>query len=121
MSGAEFGDGEEGDRCAGVWETRVVIGTDAERIMPELSRFFGIRVSMYQEHSSRHHRPHFHAVYQRSKVVVAVDTIEVLAGQLPRRQQRLLEGWAELHQTELLDAWQMLQSDQIPPAIEPLK
>jgi hypothetical protein len=89
--------------------------------MPELSRFFGIRVSMYSEHGKRHHRPHLHAVYQRAKVVLAVDTIEVLAGQLPRRQQRLLEGWAELHQQELIDAWNMLQADINPPAIDPLR
>jgi len=89
--------------------------------MPELSRFFGIRVSMFAEHGTRHHRPHFHAVYQGAKVVVAVDTIEVLAGALPRRQQRLLEGWAELHQTELLEAWNQIHSDIVPSRIDPLR
>src|SRR5437899_1441004 len=89
--------------------------------MAELSRFFGIRIRMYPEHGSRHHRQHLHAVYQHAKLVLAVDTIEVLAGQLPRRQQRFVEGWAELHQQELLDAWNILQSDRIPPAIEPLR
>jgi Domain of unknown function (DUF4160) len=76
---------------------------------------------MYPEHGGRHNRPHLHAVYQRAKVVLAVDTIEVLAGQLPRRQQRLLEGWAELHQQVLLDAWHILQSDRNPPPIDPLR
>ncbi|MBW8884735.1 MAG: DUF4160 domain-containing protein, partial [Planctomycetia bacterium] len=52
---------------------------------------------------------------------LGVDIIEVLAGQLPRRQQRLLEGWAEFHQQELLDAWDILHSDQIPPRIDPLR
>jgi hypothetical protein len=89
--------------------------------MPELSRFFGIRISMYAEHSPRHNRPHLHAVYQRAKVVLAVDTIEALAGQLPRRQQRLLEAWAELHQQELLDAWHVLQAGGLPGRIEPLR
>ena len=89
--------------------------------MAELSRFFGIRIAMYPEHGTRHHRPHLHAVYQRTKVVLAVDIIEVLAGQLPRRQQRLLEGWAELHQPELLDAWHILQSHGTPPRVDPLR
>jgi hypothetical protein len=89
--------------------------------MAELSRFFGIIVRMYPERSARHHRPHLHAVYQRNKVVLAVDTIEILAGKLPRRQQRLLEGWAELHHQELLDAWEALQSDRSPASIEPLR
>jgi len=89
--------------------------------MPELSRFFGIRVTMFSEHRTQHRRPHLHASYQQSNVVFAVDTMEVVAGQLPRRQQRLLEGWAELHQQELLDAWQILQAGRNPDPIEPLK
>ena len=89
--------------------------------MPELSRFFGIRVHMFAEHSVRHHRPHLHATYQRAKVVLAVDTIEVLTGRLPPRQQRLLEGWAELHQPELLRAGSLLQSEGTSTSIEPLR
>ena len=89
--------------------------------MPELSRFFGIRVIMRSEHLTRHRRPHLHAAYQQSNVVLAVDTIEVLAGQLPRRQQRLLEAWTELHQQELLNAWHALQVGHNPEPIEPLK
>lgn len=76
---------------------------------------------MHQEHSTRHNRPHLHAIYQGAKVVLAVDTIDVLAGQFPRRQQRLLEGWAELHQQELLDAWRALQAGDNPLPIEPLR
>lgn len=89
--------------------------------MPELSRFFGIIVRMFAERGERHHRPHLHAIYQKAQVVLAIDTIEILAGQLPRRQQRLLEAWAELHQPELVAAWQTLQADQSPDRIEPLK
>lgn len=89
--------------------------------MAELSRFYGIRVVMYAEHGGRHHRPHLHAAYQRAKVVLAVDTIEVLAGKLPPRQQRLLEAWAELHHQELREAWDSLQSDNPPTAIDPLR
>ncbi len=89
--------------------------------MAELSRFYGIIVRMFAERGRRHHRPHLHAIYQGAQVVLAIDTIEVLAGKLPRRQQRLLEAWAELHQAELGAAWQTLQTDQNPDRIEPLK
>lgn len=78
--------------------------------MPELSRFRGIIVRMYWEPDAPHHRPHFHAVYQDHAASIAIDTIELIAGGLPRKQQRLVEAWAELHQDELLEAWQaMLQ------------
>ena len=65
--------------------------------------------------------PHFHAYFQSAVAVIAVDTVETIAGVLPRTQQRLVEAWAELHQAELLDDWQMLQSGRSPAKIEPLR
>ena len=88
--------------------------------MPEISRFFGIVIRMFVEPGESHHRPHFHAYHQEDTAVVAVDTIELIAGRLPRRQQRLVEAWAELHQTELLEDWQRLQAGRAPAKIEPL-
>jgi hypothetical protein len=40
---------------------------------------------------------------------------------LPHRQQRLVEAWAELHQGELLENWERLQSGQLPYRIAPLR
>jgi hypothetical protein len=89
--------------------------------MAEISRFFGIVIHMFPERGSPHHRPHIHAKYQEFRVVLGLDTIEVLAGQLPRRQQRLLKGCAELHQDELVSAWHIAISGASPPSVEPLK
>jgi hypothetical protein len=88
--------------------------------MPELSRFFGIIVRMYMEVGLPHQQPHFHAYYQDDVAVIGLDPIDLLAGSLPRRQMRLVEAWAELHQQELLEAWSRLQSGQAPSPIEPL-
>lgn len=89
--------------------------------MPELSRFLGIIVRMYMEAGGPHQMPHFHAYYQDNVAVFALDPIERIAGSLPRRQQRLVEAWAELHQAELLADWQRLQAGEPPLTIEPLK
>ncbi len=89
--------------------------------MPEICRFFGIIIRMYVEPQAPHHRPHFHAYYQENVGVYAIDTIELIAGQLPRRQHRLVEAWAELHQRELLADWERLQSGQMPFKIDPLQ
>ena len=89
--------------------------------MPELSRFFGIIIRMYAEAGGQHHRPHFHAYYQDDVAVYAIDEIEAIAGSLPRRQQRLVEAWAELHQQELLVCWERLQEGRPPHRIEPLQ
>ena len=89
--------------------------------MPELSRFFGIIIRMFAEPSAQHHRPHFHAYYQDAVAIVAVDSIEILGGELPQRQRRMVEAWAEIHRDELLEDWQRLQAGMPPFKIEPLK
>lgn len=58
------------------------------------------------EAGGQHHRAHFHAYYGEDVAIYSLDTLEMIAGILPRRQQRLVEAWAELHQEELLDDWQ---------------
>ncbi|HEX8070142.1 MAG TPA: DUF4160 domain-containing protein [Pyrinomonadaceae bacterium] len=89
--------------------------------MPELSRFFGIIIRMYWEANAPHHRPHFHAYYQDDVAIYAIDPVEAIAGALLRRQQRLVEAWAELHQAELLADWARLQAGQRPLPIAPLQ
>jgi Domain of unknown function (DUF4160) len=89
--------------------------------MPELSRFYGIIIRMYWEANASHHTPHFHAYYQNDVAVFSIEPIELIAGSLPRRQQRLVEAWAELHQQDLLNDWELLQSGQRPQPIDPLR
>jgi len=47
--------------------------------------------------------------------------VELVAGFMPRKQQRLVEAWAELHQIELTDNWNRLQAGKTAVKIEPLK
>jgi len=89
--------------------------------MPELCRFYGIIIRMYLEISAQHHIMHFHAYYQDDVAVFSIDPIELVSGFLPKRQQRLVEAWAELHQEELLVDWHRLQSGQKPLPISPLE
>ena len=89
--------------------------------MPEIARFYGIIIRMYAEPEAPHHRPHFHAYYQNHAAVYSIDTLELINGTLPRRQQRLVEAWAELHQGELTENWERLQSGQLPYKIAPLR
>jgi len=89
--------------------------------VPEISRFFGIIIRMYAEAGRQHHSPHFHAYYQDDVVIYDIDEIEALAGGLPRRQQRLVEAWAELHKDELAANWARLQDGRPPSKIEPLR
>jgi hypothetical protein len=76
---------------------------------------------MFVEPSERHHAAHFHAYYQEHVAVVLITPVQVVAGSLPQRQQRLVEAWAELHQDELLNDWHLLQQGRRPAPIEPLR
>jgi len=89
--------------------------------MPELSRFFGIIIRMYVEVGGPHNVAHFHAYYQDDVAVYSIDPVELIAGALPRRQHRLVEAWAELHQPELVANWERLQSGQSAVRVDPLK
>ena len=89
--------------------------------MPELARFLGIIIRIYVEPGTPHHQPHFPAYYQNHSAVYDIDSLEVMGGSLPRRQQRFVEAWAEIHQGELKENWERLQSGQIPYKIAPLK
>ena len=75
---------------------------------------------MYMEVQVPHHVPHFHAYHQDDVAVFSLEPIDLIAGSLPRRQRRLVEAWAELHEAELVADWQRLQAGQAPLAIEPL-
>ena len=76
---------------------------------------------MFAEAGSPHHVAHFHAYYQEEIGIFSVDPVELIAGSLPRRQIRLVEAWAELHQAELRVDWQRLQEGCKPTPIEPLR
>jgi hypothetical protein len=89
--------------------------------VPELSRFFGIIIRMFAEVGAQHDVPHFHAYYHDAVGIFGIDPVEIIAGSLPRRQQRLVEAWAELHQNELQADWDTLQLGRAPLPIEPLK
>jgi hypothetical protein len=89
--------------------------------VPELSRFFGIVIRMFAEAGGVHHIPHFHAYYQDDEAVFSITPVELIGGAVPKRQVRLVEAWAELHQVELQAAWDRLLKGQKPTPIDPLR
>jgi len=89
--------------------------------MPELSRFFGVIIRMYIETGGPHHLPHFQAYYQDDVAVIGLEPVELIAGSLPRRQRRLVEAWAELHQQELPRIGFVCKAGQPPLRIAPLE
>jgi len=89
--------------------------------MPEICRFFGVIIRMYWEPDAPHCAAHFHAYYQGEVAVFSINSVELMAGSLPRRQLRLVEAWAELHKEELMKDWSLVESRDIPKPIRPLQ
>ena len=81
--------------------------------MPVIARFYGILIKMYFS-QSEHGVPHFHAIYGEFKAVFAIESLEMLEGDLPVRALRLVTEWAELHKQELLDMWTRQEFRQLP-------
>ena len=72
--------------------------------MPEISLFYGIRVTMYYDD---HNPPHFHAEYNGNKAIVEIDGVRVIKGALPSKQLKLILAWCVLHQDELMQNWEL--------------
>jgi len=68
-----------------------------------------------------HNPPHIHGYYQDNKVVISINDCEILGGQVPPRQLRLIQAWIEIHRDELLANWKLCQNGEKPFQIEPLK
>ena len=85
--------------------------------MPEISRFFGIRIVMFY---NDHNPPHFHAIYEGRKAVFDIRSLAMSEGSLPPRVRGFIVEWAALHQQELMQAWNLLRAQQVPNKIAPL-
>ena len=72
--------------------------------MPELSRFFGIIIAMYYDD---HPPPHFHVRYGGQRAIIAISTLSLLRGKLSPRVFGMVMEWGVLHQTELLENWDL--------------
>lgn len=88
--------------------------------MPTLCMFFGIIIRMYYA-PSEHNPPHFHAYYNEYKATIALETLEILEGSLPKKQLRLVQAWAELHIDELWGDWTLAMNGETPYKIPPLQ
>ena len=89
--------------------------------MPEVSRFYGIVITVnYRDHPP----PHFHATYGDEEATVTIGAPRILAGFLPLHARRMVLRWAGLHRRELLAHWNWAGErggGERPAAIPPLE
>jgi hypothetical protein len=98
--------------------SNTVSSASKQKPMPTISSFYGILIRMF---FNDHAPPHFHVQYAEYKATIDIQTLTLSSGQLPRRALELVLDWAELHQQELLEDWQLCMDKQQPKPIEPLR
>jgi hypothetical protein len=68
-----------------------------------------------------HPPPHFHAEYSEYEAVINIDTLAVVAGNLPSRALGLTIEWASLHQNDLRNLWVKARNHESLEKLDPLK
>src|SRR5690242_19880910 len=72
---------------------------EAQRVMPQISTFFGITIFMFY---TEHGVPHFHADYAGQQASIEINS-GLVRGRLPPTASRLIIEWLDLHRSELLE------------------
>lgn len=85
--------------------------------MPTLSMFFGIIIRMFADD---HNLPHFHASYQENNATFDFNG-NLLEGDMPAKQQKLIAAWTEIHRDELAANWELTASKEELFKISPLR
>ena len=68
----------------------------------------------------KHNPPHFHADYNDKKILVDIQKGRVLKGAFPSKQLKYVLAWAEIHQNELMEDWELARQDLPLKKIAPL-
>jgi hypothetical protein len=85
--------------------------------MPVISKFYGIVIRML---FIRPFVAHFHAFYGDCELVVGINPLKIIQGDVPCRARSMVMEWALQHQRELLEDWSRLSRAQSAQPIEPL-
>ncbi|MDK2980218.1 MAG: hypothetical protein PWQ55_565 [Chloroflexota bacterium] len=64
----------------------------------------GVKLFIYPKEQG-HNEPHLHAEYQGGNVSISLVTFEILAGNIPPKQQKLAVDWCKKNQTILEKHW----------------
>ena len=72
--------------------------------MPLISHFYGILI--YKEIGGHHNEPHIHIKYNEYEMSITCYGV-ILDGKLPKKQEKLVLAWIELHKDEIKAAWKV--------------
>ena len=73
-------------------------------IRERLAVIRGIKFEV-RSREQNHSIPHIHASYDKYEISIAIPDGKILAGNLPKKQQKIAEEWVKMHADELLGKW----------------
>ena len=85
--------------------------------MPEISLFYGLRITM---NWNEHNPPHFHVEFAEYNAAVDIQKAQIFRGILPNKQLKLVLAWCELHKDELMQNWALSKDGKPLNRINPL-
>ena len=85
--------------------------------MPTVSVFYGIIIRIYYD---EHKPPHFHAYYQGYSATFDFYG-DIICGEIPAKQLKLIGAWAQLHHDELDANWALAEAKESLVWIDPLR
>ena len=88
-----------------------------EFTIPEISLFYGIRITM---NWLEHNPPHFHVEYGEFKATLLIQEGIINSGYIPNRQLKLVLAWTDIHRDELMQNWELAKFNKPLNRINPL-
>lgn len=89
--------------------------------MPIISQFYGIIIRIFFKDTQKHHGEHIHIEYNEYSAVYDINSIKIIEGDMPLKQNRMVIAWMEIHQEELKALWKISQNDGEFFKIDPLR
>ncbi len=83
--------------------------------MPTVAIVEGIKIQFYWDD---HPPSHFHVEYGDYRAQIAISSLRILNGYIPKAQHRKIVAWARSRKSELLGMWIKCQSDLHPGKFE---
>jgi hypothetical protein len=82
--------------------------------MPTISRFYGMIVKMYFQ-QAEHNPPHIHVIYNEYTGAIAIQTGEMIDGDLPNKALKMAQEWTAIHKSQLMEIWETQKFIVLPP------
>lgn len=84
--------------------------------MPLIAKFEGVTIKMYLR-KSEHNPPHVHAIYGDCVGMFSLEKGEMLEGDIPMKQQRMIKDFIIYYQEQLYEMWNTQKFERLSPIV----